>query len=684
MCGITGYLNFNRTAIGIDVLRRMSDSLKHRGPDDEGYVLLNMQKANCAMAGGNDTPSDVYSASYSFSPHQRLNDMDVAADVFNLAFGHRRLSIIDLSPSGHQPMCSLNGKRWIVYNGEIFNYIELREELKQRGHQFVTESDTEVILEAYDEWGYECLNRFNGMWAFALWDCDKRRLFCARDRFGIKPFYYYADSSVFIFASEIKAILQHPAVCRQVNDEVAYNYLMWGFLGYSADTFFKGIRQLDPGYYLSVDISGDTIIKRWWNLDINTEIGQVSNNDARKNAGKLASLLEDSIGLRLRSDVPIGTCLSGGLDSSSIVCLANRLMFNGHSVSPLIAGDRQKTFSACHEDMRIDERRFIEEVIQKTNAERNYVFPNGEKLWEDLPELVRHQDEPFAGTSIYAQWCVMKRVRERGVKVLLDGQGGDELLAGYQPYYGTFLLNLLLTGNVSQYLAEGVAIAGITGWYRMMASTGMSASVSAYNFLPVQLQMAASRLNSAMQGTHVYELISRDFVKKHFAGGAASFKDLTGDYGNLQKRLAKDVATELAVLLRYEDRNSMTFSVEARVPFLDYRLVEFAFSLPVSYKIHNGWTKWILREAMRDILPDQIRLRRDKLGFPTPNKQWLVENRENIIELFSRSACMSAGYIDASYIAGNINDLLRSDNSAAELWRFINFELWLRAFSNGN
>ncbi|MDD5647528.1 MAG: asparagine synthase (glutamine-hydrolyzing) [Dehalococcoidia bacterium] len=680
MCGITGFLNFNGLPVDVAVLSEMTACLTHRGPDDEGYLLLNMSNGRNAVYGGSDTPDDVYSANYSFTPHQRLNNASTEHNNYDLAFGHRRLSIIDLSPSGHQPMCSRDGKYWIIYNGEIFNYIELREDLKQRGHEFVTESDTEVILEAYDEWGCECLSRFNGMWAFTLWDRDRRRLFCARDRFGIKPFYYYAGRKVFVFASEIQALLPHPAVTRQVNDEKVYDYLMWGFHGYSADTFFKDIKQLDPGHYLTADISGDITVKRWWRLSINADIGHVSDTGVHENAEKLAMLLEDSIRLRLRSDVPVGTCLSGGLDSSSIVCLANRLMFNDVSVKPGIVGDRQKTFSSCHDDARIDERKFIEEVIGKTKAEKNYVFPGSDDLWEDLSELIAHQGEPFGTTSIYAQWCVMKEVRRRGVKVLLDGQGGDELLAGYHPYYGTFLINLLSTGKIAQALSEGCKIASIVGWPSMMSSTAMSAAVSIFNVLPVPLQSAGRRFNSTVRGKRMNRIMTQDFDHKHFAGSITHFKHIKGDYNNLQKRLAMDVVTELSVLLRFEDRNSMAFSVESRVPFLDYRLVEFVFSLPSSYKIHNGWTKWILREAMEGILPENIRWRRDKLGFPTPESAWMRQKGDRVREIFSDRDFKASAYIDNKRIAQDFNSLLNTQSldGQSALWKPLNLEMWMR------
>jgi asparagine synthase (glutamine-hydrolysing) len=680
MCGIVGIFDLNNTFLDVDLLAKMTNAIRHRGPDGEGYLLANTVGKSYELAGGQDTSDAIWASHYPFSPKKKIGDVISQAGNFNMAFGHRRLSIIDLSPASHQPMCNENGTIWIVYEGEIYNYVELREELRNKGYRFRTHGDTEVILYAYEEWGYSCLNKFNGMWAFALWDSCRGRIFCARDRFGIKPFYYYIDGKLFAFASEIKALLEHPQVKRQLNEEAVYNYLMWGFVDHSADTFFSGIRQLASGHYLLLDRLGGISIEKWWHLDVHHGLEDISEIGVSDVAGKLASLLEDSVRIRLRSDVPIGACLSGGLDSSSIVCLANKLMFNDGAIARKIVGDRQRTFSSCHNDQRVDERKFIEAVIQRTGAEKNYVFPDGTEMWEELPEMVRHLEEPFGGTSFYAQWCVIKKAKERGIKVLLDGGGGDELLAGYHSYYGTFLLNLFLAGKLARCLSEANKIAGLIGLANMLSITGMVAATSIYRSLPLQLQIAGSRLHADLRGTHMHRYINQSFSKKFFRESVLHLRDLTGSYMNLQERLSLDVYARLGGDLRYQDRASTAFAVEVRVPFLDYRLVEFVFSLPASYKIHGGWTKWILREAMKGIIPEEIRLRQDKLGFPTPERQWLSQNRESIVRLFSDSNCMVSSFVNPRSISGNIDDFIKSEVSAEVLWRIINLEIWLRTF----
>src|SRR3972149_3015976 len=321
MFGIAGILNFTDKAIRKETVREMSESLYRRGPDDEGFYLDG-----------------------------------------RIALIHRRLSIIDLSSAGHQPMCNEDNTLWLTYNGEIYNYKELTSELKMHGHIFRSMTDSEVIIHAYEEWGENCLKKFNGMWAFALWDSRKRQLFCARDRFGIKPFYYFLDENRFIFASEIKPILTDKTIPCGPNDRVIFDYLAYennDYIDHTEETFFHGIKRLMPAHYMVVNSRGDISHSRYWDLDPNERIDEISDEDA---AQRFYNLFEDSIRLRLQSEVPLGTCLSGGLDSSSIVCMANRLIFD-NGVDPEIIGERQKTFSACFTDKACDERDFINEVV---------------------------------------------------------------------------------------------------------------------------------------------------------------------------------------------------------------------------------------------------------------------------------------------------------------------------------
>ena len=317
------------------------------------------------------------------------------------------------------------------------------------GHRFSTRTDTEVILAAYREWGTACLNRFNGMFAFALWDRSKSRLFCARDRFGIKPFYYYHDERVFAFASEIKALLVHPEVPRRPNDSAVYDYLVLKTTDHSEETFFKRVLQIPPAHTLLLERSGKMTLSRWWDVTPNTDY-EADPDRADALHRDFHALLEDAVSLRLRSDVPVGTCLSGGIDSSSIVCLVNRFIRSRSPSEAQDVGGRQKTFSACFEDLRFDERRFIRPVIECTAASNFQVFPDAKRFGDEMFDFVGQMDEPVLSTSPYSQWNVMRKVKEAGVKVILDGQGSDELMAGYPVYFPILIATLMEKGQFAQ------------------------------------------------------------------------------------------------------------------------------------------------------------------------------------------------------------------------------------------
>lgn len=656
MCGIAGIFNLDGSPVNLQVLKRMSETQAHRGPDDYGFALFNTRNSEVV-------------------PFKEKLPVTNDQEVYNLGLGHRRLTIIDLSAAGHQPMCNEEGTLWIIHNGEVYNYIEVREELQNRGYRFKSNTDTEVILYSYQEWGVECLERFNGMWAFVIWDSRRRRLFCARDRLGIKPFYYYCNAGFFIFASEIKAILCHPRVPRKVNEGKIYDYLALKKAEYHDDTFFDGIEQLSPAHYFLLDIDGKLEIKRWWEVEVNPALGDFSKGKDKETAEYLLVLLEDSIRLRLRSDVSVGTSLSGGIDSSSIVCLINRLLFNNAVVDRGLIGDRQKTFSSCFEDSRWDERGFIEKVVDQTGMESNYVFPDGERLWEELPQLIWHQEQPFGSTSIYAQWNVMRKAAESGVKVLLDGQGGDELFGGYRRFYTSYLNQLAHRGKMLKLLGEAKKVSAFE--QRSVASFLV---LAVWLLLPFHLRLIAHHSIFGSASSDVMAL-NPSFAGRFSQRGVAYRKGQEESLKNLQGALyqAAFIIT-LPQLLRYADRNSMAFSIEARLPFLDYRIVEYAFSLPTTQKISDGWTKWMLRQAVVGIVPDEVRWRKDKLGFPTPEASWLRQGKEKITKLLSGDA-LSAEFIDPRFMLDNLDTLVSQDAEAVpEVWRVINLELWLRMF----
>ena len=664
MCGVARVMTLQGRQAGWHIGELMA-CMCHRGPNDEGYRLADTSTNEWIACGSEDTMPELGLPS--------LTQYEDGALI--LAFGHCRLSIIDLSAAGHGPMSYQDSTLWITYNGEVYNYLELRGELKDKGYTFRTSTDVEVILAAYAEWGPDCLRRFNGMFAFALWDSRRRRLFCARDRFGIKPFHYYWDGRLFAFASEIKALLAHPGIPRQSNDAIIYDYLALGSLDHTDETFFEGIKRLPSSHYLLFDLDrGSLEIRRWWDVTINVHPDKAVSGDDQEAVGRFRELLEDAVRLRLRSDVPVGTCLSGGLDSSSVVCLANRLMLEEGAVPRELVGDRQKTFSACYDDPAIDERLYMDVAIRHTGVEPNRVFPQGvDGLWQELERLVWHQEEPFGSTSIYAQWNVLRLAKERGVTVLLDGQGGDELLGGYHYYYGVLLAQLLRAGRLSAAVQAQRSASKVSG-----LSAPFLWALGLFYALPEPAQkrlltFASQRFLTSQAVPSAF--LTPAFVRRHRDRRMMDSKHV-GE-ASLRERLYREIFVHsLPALLRYEDRNSMAFSLEARVPFLDHRLVEYVFSLPPHLLIHDGWTKWVLRQAMDGILPEQICWRRTKLGFATPEKRWIQEGKEHIRRLIGAGDARCAAYVNVA--------ALRSSERLADvpgIWRLVNLEVWLRVFA---
>lgn len=599
MCGIVGCIKFDSSPIDVKLFQKMTDLIRHRGPDDEGYLFINTITNKFVVAGGTDTPVELYQTSFPYSP--TVNVYDIMGDSFNIALSNRRLSILDPTIAGHQPLCNEDQTLWIIYNGEVYNYKELRQQLQSIGYRFKSTTDTEVVLNAYAEWGVECLNHFNGMWGFCIWDSLKRKFFCARDRFGIKPFYYYRNDNYLVFSSEIKSILEL-RVPKSPNHQIIYDFLKFGVLDISDETFFSGIRKLPQGHQLIIDLDGNLNIQRYWDLHVsNTIAGDKARSDYYKE--RFLELFNDSVKLRLRSDVPVGFCLSGGLDSSSIVCVANQLLsLPGEPSNP---SKKQHTFSSCFDDKSFDEREYIAEVVAQTQVDSHYIFPTAEGFIKELDRLLWHQEEPFGGTSIYAQWKVMQKAHDEGIKVMLDGQGGDELLGGYRKFYIFYFIELLKNHKyfaLSRELFKFLFSPGV------LKTFGLREGLR-YSRVGRYLQKTDDLLNSFPS-----ELINRDGFK-------------IGYSGDLGKRLKDDLFQfSIPVLLRYEDKNSSAHSIEARVPFLDYQLVEYIASLPLAQKMHMGWTKYILRQAMKNILPEKIRLRKSKLGFSVPEDYWFKHN----------------------------------------------------------
>lgn len=593
MCGIAGLAGFSDKKL----LGRMLQSLKHRGPDDEAFL-----------------------------------------EYGGVSLGYRRLAVIDLA-TGDQPFFSEDKNLALFYNGEIYNFKDLRSRLEKLNHQFKTQSDGEVIVHGFEEWGRGVFEKLNGMFAVALFNVPKRRLFLVRDHFGIKPLYYHFDKNRqrLIFASEIKALLCCPALKRIPNGKIIYQYLTERVHDHSEETFFEGVKKLLPGELMEVSFNGSGLQlnrKIYWSLPLRSSDSCLPRTTEL--IEQFGELLKDSVRLRLVSDVPLGVCLSGGLDSSTISLLIDRLT----------AGP-QKTFSAVFPGQVNDELEYIKTVNQKTSAKPYFVYPKSENLFSELEDVVRVQEEPFISSGPYAQYCVMREASKR-VKVLLDGQGGDELLAGYDPYHFVYLRQFLREGRLLDFFAEALAVRGLLFKY---------------------LRPQAKRLQPTA-------LLKKDFYRTYKSYRTYKNTD------NLKRRLYEDVFKySLPALLRYEDKNSSAFSLESRVPFLDPRLVEFIFSLPEDLIINRGVNKYILRQSQKDLLPQKIYNRQWKVGFTTPEEAWFRRQGERILDIFRSKSFKRRDYWKAQEVSNAFYRFLSADEGDSMLfWRFLNLEIWLRIF----
>jgi asparagine synthase (glutamine-hydrolysing) len=602
----------------------------------------------------------------------RARQADANASASSLCIGHRRLSIVDLSPAGHQPMASDDSRLWITYNGEIYNYVELREELRALGHSFASQSDTEVILAAYRQWGKACLARFNGMFAFILVDRATQTLFAARDRFGVKPLYFWVSpAGLLAFASEIKQFTVLPGWSPRLNGQRAYDFLNWGVLDHTVETLFDSVFQLRGGEACEVPVAQLPVsspsrtrpaVYRWYELEPRPFSGTL--DDA---ARAFKGLLTDAVRLRLRADVPVGSCLSGGLDSSSIVCVMNQLLREQEARS------MQKTFSAGSSVKRFDERAFAQEVTQFTATDAHYVVPGPDGLFATLDEMSWHQDEPFGSSSIYAQWCVFRLAAQHGIKVMLDGQGADEQLAGYDNYYAARLGNLFRGLRWSALWREMAATRSVRGFTYLW-----SAKQLLNNVLPEFVRQPLRRLTGYSDTNPPWldlRALGAEPRDPYLAGGLArarSVRDMSA---------AQITSGTLQMLLHWEDRNSMAHSIEARVPFLDYRLVEFVLGLPDHHKISAGTTKRVLREAMQGALPERVRMRADKLGFVTPEEVWLREDRpDQFRAALAQSVSLAGGIIKPGITHALERMIAGRERFGFLIWRCISFGSWLKSY----
>jgi len=641
MCGFVAIYKNSEKPLSPNTLEAMTNTLVHRGPDDYGFVFINRDNS-------------------SFWKSSRPEAMTGPG----VALGHRRLSILDLSDAGRQPFSSNDKQFWIAYNGEIYNYVEIREELKGSGFRFDTSTDTEVLLAAYQHWGVECFNRFNGMWSLVIWDNYRKQLVACRDRFGIKPLYSCRIGNDWFFASEIKALLQHPDINPQPDSSSVFNFLFGDGMPDPGNTFFSGINEIRPGQYITLT-QGKCINSCYWKLP-RTFIKRRRTPDSA--AEELFSLLGDAVKLRLRSDVKVGTMLSGGLDSTSVISLIKRLL-DSNSDARRVVGDQLHAFNAGFPGLSIDENRNVTEISDKLDLAAHIVYPMDEDDALDLFDTANfHMEAPFHNSVPMVHTLLMKKARSTGVKVVLNGHGADELFAGYPSEYSSPALYDMLTG-----LRWGQAYHQINGYHRNYGLGRKKVLLRAFNkSLPDW-----NRLSSNYKIDPIYP---PDMVREH--------QNPPGKMplmNRLEQRLRADFSR--AILPRWlhmEDKISMASSIEARLPFLDYRIVEFAFSLDNSLKIRNGTTKYVLRKAMHNFLPGKILQDNRKLPFSGPERFWLTGSlKDTLVSSFLTSTPLVGDYLNNGALREKISGYISGESPTTndrQIWRIFNTEMWLRKY----
>ena len=627
MCGIAGFVTKEASVDGEPRARRMTEALHHRGPDGSGIY----HDPWCSL-------------------------------------GHRRLSIIDLA-GGSQPLSNENGSIWITYNGEIYNHGDLRAELERRGHRYATHCDTEAIVHAFEEYGAECVNHFRGMFAFALWNKDTRELFCARDRFGIKPFYYYADGRLFAFASEIKALLEHPNIATALDESSLPEFLAFGFTS-GERTLFRNIRKLMPGHWLRLRASGGDLsaqIERYWDAPAATRMAARSEEEW---VAEAARYLEDAVQSRLMSDVPLGMFLSGGIDSNAIAAIARPM-----SATPL------KTFSVGYPETNFSELSAAAESARIIGTQHHEITVDREAFFGALPQVVWQEDEPPAWPSSVSLYFVSKLASQH-VKVVLTGEGSDEIFGGYERYRWNLLNER--GARAYEHVPEPVRH-GIRN--RISASRLLSASMRrrlGHSFAGREGSVESLYLDNfycAFDADKVRALLHREAPV--YAGFLEAW-NARPDSSLLAHMLYADQKTYLVELLMKQDRMSMAWSLESRVPFLDHHLAEFAASIPDALRIHGGVQKVVLRKAMASRLPKTLIARRKK-GFPTPVARWFREDAaEPMLKALLDPDSLLAAYCDRSQIEAVLDRHRTGESDETDrLWRLLTFQIWGDLFVTG-
>ncbi len=628
MCGIAGIVDLKGCqSVGSDILA-MSNKLRHRGPDDEGFLLYN--GVDVELFKGEDTCEEL-------SDLKSIQEHQGAAKI---ALAHRRLSILDLSENGHQPMC-IDGY-YLVYNGELYNYLEIRKELESAGVSFVSNSDSEVLLRAYILWGEKCLDKFEGMWAFSIWDSVNNLLFCSRDRFGVKPFYYYFNENHFSFASELKSLVKYSKYNKEINEQAVFDYLVLEKTELDKETFFKDILELQPSTYIKLDLTSMKLKESCY-----YQLPDTKNEDNTSRA--LQEKLKYSVSQRLRSDVPVGICLSGGIDSS---LLATYLPENS------------KAFTVSSIDEKINESALAKTTADKLSLQWQEITGGEAEFESSFEDLVTTQDIPFFSPSTYAQYFLMKGIKKEGIKVTIDGQGADEVFGGYALHYYTKALSHLLK-------FEFRAFSKMKSWPQSTFSNRSGLK----SFIVKTLLTKCFPSLTAMyyrRNFELYKLLKPQFWNnnKHRFGVLSKLVSL-----NLKELVLNQLqAVDLKVLLRTGDRNSMRHSVESRLPFADSRgLMEWGVGLPDDERIANGKNKVLLRELLQKEGFDSVLKKKDKLAFQAVNSMWL---KEDFIQSYLVDELND--YIDVKQVSKSLPDLMNNEVEHLKLWRIVNLGAWFK------
>ncbi len=660
MCGLVTIVTGDDKAVNTRILHDMTATLTHRGPDGFGYAWIDPMSGTSRTWTSEAPPND---------------------ELSGVLLGHRRLSILDLTSGGHQPMFNDDGSVILSFNGEIYNFIELKAELEAHGVRFHSRSDTEVLLRAYEYWGEAALNKFNGMWAFTLWDGRNRKLIASRDRFGVKPLYYTVVEGTWIFASEIKALLAYPGAFRGFDEQNVQEFLVSSLIDDDETTLFREIRSVPPSTYLELRDQRVTQ-RKFWALSVDAPRETLPE---RRLVEEFRNLLNDSVRLRLRSDVPIGTMLSGGLDSTSITAVIREQYKHTEFGSSRLEAERlhdfHHTFSACWPGWKYNEEAEIDFLCAKFDLLSHKVYPTGEVLAEFLPRVMYFLEEPFETPTALVQFLLMREAREHGVKVVLNGHGSDETLAGYPGFFvPPFLASLLLSGQPLRYLREYRAFRPGGEWTRRRIPEELLRALAPASLRPRLDELLYSGEQRRITGG-IFSRVATSSTSRQDAAHAEPSQDLSLLNSALWLKFTEKI---LPMWLRMEDRVSMAWSVESRLPFMDYRLVEFAFNLPDDLKLKDGYTKYILRQATQDILPERIVSNRVKQRFATPYGQWFRGPWRPMIEDLFFESCAVEPYLNLPIFREKLRSYLAGNNTALDtniLWRIINTEICLRTFS---